>query len=223
MCISYGTKWRYFYIWFAGIKTDVHRHADLSSIQQLYRIIPTIKILTIKFLNSTNVQTFVRSNEKFDLVIQDSICDHALEGFAHQYDAKRIIFSTLLFDGWIKPYTRFLYPPSYVPQFSSGYSGEMTFVERAHNALISIIAHTLFDQAIYDQNEILHMFWPDAPDLLKLIKDRTALVLLNSHQSFSIPKPSVPHVIDIGGFHIEKPKQLPEVISKNFTDKNTRR
>lgn len=196
---------------FAEFRSELHQHLGLSSIQDLYRLLPPIKSYTFVYLNYTSVQTFLKSNEKFDLVIQDLVCDYSLTGLAHHFDAKLIIFSTIVYEGWIKPYANLVYPSSYIPQYSSGYSGEMTFFQRAHNAILSLVTHRLLNQLFEAQNEILHMFWPDAPDLLKLIKDRTALVLLNSHYSFSVPKPSVPNVVEIGGYHIEKPKELPKV------------
>lgn len=60
-------------------------------------------------------------------------------------------------------------------------------------------------------NEQMHKHFPTAPPLEQLLYNKTALILLNSHPSISEPRPHVPNMIEIGGFHVDEPKALPKV------------
>lgn len=46
--------------------------------------------------------------------------------------------------------------------------------------------------------------------------EKLSVILLNSHPSFTDPVPSVQQMIDIGGYHVEKPKPLPKVLLLSF-------
>lgn len=49
---------------------------------------------------------------------------------------------------------------------------------------------------------------PNVRDLEKNI----SLILINSHRSVDLPRPSMPGLIDVGGAHIQKAKTLPDNI-----------
>ncbi|KAJ8917748.1 hypothetical protein NQ315_005199 [Exocentrus adspersus] len=51
---------------------------------------------------------------------------------------------------------------------------------------------------------------PDLNDALYNV----SLVLLNSHESIFAPQPHVPCMVEIGGFHVQQPKKLPEDLQK---------
>lgn len=54
-------------------------------------------------------------------------------------------------------------------------------------------------------------FGENAPDGYALLK-KIALVFVNSHFTFDLPRPWTPNLIEIGGIHVTDPKPLPEVI-----------
>lgn len=69
-------------------------------------------------------------------------------------------------------------------------------------------------------NRFIQARFPGAPSVEDLNK-RTALVLLNAHESFMEPVPLVPNMVNIGGYHIDPPKPLPEDLQQymdNATD-----
>lgn len=43
------------------------------------------------------------------------------------------------------------------------------------------------------------------------MKAQVALVFSNGHYAYEHPRPFVPNIIPIGGFHVAKPKKLPKV------------
>lgn len=53
-------------------------------------------------------------------------------------------------------------------------------------------------------------FGPDLPDLKDLIY-KTNLILVNSHFSINLARPTVPNFIEVAGLHIKEPKPLSEV------------
>lgn len=53
-------------------------------------------------------------------------------------------------------------------------------------------------------------FGEDLPDLRE-IAQKTSLILVNSHFSINIARPTVPNFIEVAGLHINEPKTLPEV------------
>lgn len=59
------------------------------------------------------------------------------------------------------------------------------------------------------QDELLKKYFENAPPLSELMDERLSLVLLNSHSVINDPKPLLPSMIEIGGFHVEEPKALP--------------
>lgn len=103
-------------------------------------------------------------------------------------------------------------PNSYVPDFFLEFSTPMSFYERLQNAIHNLILdlHRHFSQ-LPRTNKQLQEFFPNAPQLEELLYNKTALVLVNSHPGVLDPKPHVPNIIEIGGFHIDKPKALPNV------------
>jgi hypothetical protein len=44
---------------------------------------------------------------------------------------------------------------------------------------------------------------------------KTSLVLENTYQSLSYPKPLMPNYVHVGGMHVKAPKKLPEVRNVN--------
>jgi len=63
------------------------------------------------------------------------------------------------------------------------------------------------------QNAVLHKFFNYTDNLPSVweLEYKTSLVLLNSHLSFSYPKPLMPNYVQVGGMHVKPPKKLPQV------------
>ncbi|CAH0551769.1 unnamed protein product [Brassicogethes aeneus] len=163
--------------------------------------------LTRQFLKHPNVQKLIKSGEKFDLVVVEEFSNHALRALAPHFGAPLIIFSSMGANNWVNTLVANPAPPSYVPDKISPYSGLMDFWQRLDNTI-----------TITTQNIITEFFIKPGHD--RLVKQfinehldastyNVSLIFLNSDASTNDPIPKVPNMIEIGGFHVQPPQQLP--------------
>lgn len=88
----------------------------------------------------------------------------------------------------------------------------MTFLERLENVFYSVleeINYRLF--VLKEQDKIMRKYLGnDLPPIENIIKN-TSLVFVNHHYSLAFPRPNLPNMVEIGGFHVNPPKPLPAV------------
>lgn len=175
---------------------------------------------TQKTMDHPNFQNLLKSNEHFDVVILEQFNDDALKVLAYHYKAPLILFSTIGANAWVNFLVGNPSPPSYIPETFLSYTSNMSFKQRLVNWLFMVLSelnrHLLFFPA---QNKLIKKHFPDAPDL-SLLNYNASIVLVNSHESINQPVPHVPCMIDIGGFHVKPPKELPKDL-KDFMDSAT--
>nr|QIK00374.1 UDP-glycosyltransferase [Xylotrechus quadripes] len=157
-----------------------------------------------------NMKKLLNSNEHFDAVILEQFNNDAMKVLAYHFNAPLILFSTIGASGWVNPLVGNPYPPSYIPDTFLSYTSDMTFWQRVVNSLFTI-ASELNRQLVFfpAQNRMMKEHFPDAPDL-SILNYNASLVLVNSHESTNQAVPHVPCMIDIGGYHVSPPKQLPK-------------
>ncbi|KAF2905635.1 hypothetical protein ILUMI_00537 [Ignelater luminosus] len=170
--------------------------------------------LTEDALNNTNVQQFLRSNQEFDLVILHQSLNEAFKAFCHHFNAPCVVLCPIAAPHWTHPQIGNPDSPAYIPDIYSDPEFNTGFIQRFWNCII-YIGLRLFNQfyALPRQNELMHKYFPNAPDLNELYYN-TSLVLVNSHISINPATPNLPNLIDIGGFHVKPPKKLPEDLQK---------
>ncbi|KAJ8918828.1 hypothetical protein NQ315_011114 [Exocentrus adspersus] len=175
---------------------------------------------TRKMFAHPNFQALLKSDEQFDVVILEQFINDAHKVLAYHYKTPLILFSTIGPNAWVNNLVGNPSPPSYVPDVFLSYDSHMDFKQRVVNWLFTVAAelnrHLIFFPA---QNKILKEYFPDAPDLSEL-NYNASLVLLNSHESVNDAVPHVPNMIDIGGYHVNPPKELPKDL-KQFMDNAT--
>lgn len=103
------------------------------------------------------------------------------------------------------------------------YSDNMSFTERFHNTIVSItdwIVRRWITIPAHDQ--IAHKYFKHLDEIPSIdeLQQNVSIIFVNSHRSLAPPRPSLPHVIDIGGSHIKPPKPLPADIQQ-FLDAAT--
>ncbi|KAJ8928778.1 hypothetical protein NQ314_018636 [Rhamnusium bicolor] len=172
---------------------------------------------TQKTLEHPNFQKMLKSNEYFDAVIIEQFNNDALKGIAHHFNAPLILFSTIGANSWVNPLVGNPSPPSYIPDALLSYRPDMTLIQRVVNWSFTVFSE-LNRQLFFfpEQNKIMKEHFPHAPDL-SILNYNASIVLLNSHESTNQPVPHVPNMIDIGGFHVNPPKELPEDL-KDYMD-----
>ncbi|XP_045474744.1 UDP-glycosyltransferase UGT5-like isoform X2 [Harmonia axyridis] len=160
--------------------------------------------------NHTVFKEFMKTEEKFDAVIIEEFQATAMKYVAHHFNAQLIVYSALDANDWTNPFQGNPDTPSYHPSlYLSHLTNHMSFFERVENTIFYVYAKILSNLINFPaQNRLVHKYYPNAPDLADIAYN-VSLVLLNSDPSVHEPIPKVPSMKDIGGFHIRKPKPLP--------------
>jgi glucuronosyltransferase len=163
-------------------------------------------------LSCPSIGKLIKSDEKFDVVVNDVFHTDCFLPFAYKFGAISIGVSTSVIMPWAN--ARFGNPdnPSYIPNLFTSFSDKMNLFERVVNAvtlaLYKVIYHFL-SESESQQLARLH-FGVDTPDLDELSRNMS-LILVNSHFSLNAPRPLVPGIVEVGGLHIPEPKPLPQV------------
>jgi glucuronosyltransferase len=163
-------------------------------------------------LNDKSVKELMKSDEKFDVVVNDLFHTDCFLPFAYKFKAVSIGVSTSVLMPWANHRLGNPDNPSYIPNLFTPLSGQMNFLERTVNALTTVLYKAMF-HFLSDSptQKLVHQYFgQDIPDLAELAKNMS-LILVNSHFSLNSPRPLVPGVVEIGGIHIVKPKPLPQV------------
>lgn len=173
-------------------------------------------IVTEITLSSKNLQHLLKSNTKFDLIVLESMGNDAHLGLANHFKAPLIATTS----SGAQPAYHLVGNPasfSFVPSATFGYSDRMTFIERVYNTLYGISYHLYLNYLYYPLHEDLYRkyFGNDGPSLQEIRKN-VSLVLIYSHVCLESPRPYLPNMIPVGGFHVLAPKKLPQVcVSSN--------
>lgn len=166
-------------------------------------------------LNHSTFQEFMKSDEKFDAVIVEEFQSEAIKYVAHHFNAPLIVYSALDANDWTNPFQGNPDTPAYHPAAGLNHlTNRMSFFERVENTVFYMYNKLFYYLISFpSQNRLLHKYFPEAPDLTDIAYN-VSLVLLNTDPSVHEPIPKVPSMKDIGGFHIRKPKPLPEDLQK---------
>ena len=99
-----------------------------------------------------------------------------------------------------------------MPDVFLGLPSRMNFWERLENTVHGLATELTF-RSLYlpKQDAIMRQhFGNNLPRVEDIIKN-TSLVLVNHHFSLAFPRPYLPNMVEIGGYHINPPKPLPTV------------
>ncbi|XP_044755238.1 UDP-glycosyltransferase UGT5-like [Coccinella septempunctata] len=162
-----------------------------------------------KFMSHPKFQELINGNRTFDLVIVEQFACEALFYLGTHFKAPLIGFSTIDASQWTNRYVGNPTFPAYIPDILLPFD-KMTYWQRMQNTLIYLLQEVLFHyQRIPAQQQILEDNFPAAPRLEDFMYN-ISLTFLNADLSFHNSIPKVPSMIDIGGFHINPPKALPQ-------------
>ncbi|CAG9759468.1 unnamed protein product [Ceutorhynchus assimilis] len=201
----------------SGKQPNMFEMENMSPFLQMIFLPTVTPPLSEMIFNSTKVKALLNSNESFDAVIVEQFFIECMTYIPYHFKAPLILFSTIGANRWINNLVANPANPSYIPDILLSFGSDMTFYERLYNFVFDIASDLVLYQYVYPKhNTILHKYFPNAPHLSKL-QYNASLVLLNSHESINQAVPHVPNMIDIGGFHVNPPKELPEDL-KDFMD-----
>jgi glucuronosyltransferase len=159
-----------------------------------------------------NVQTLLKSEEKFDLIITEIFVSDCFLGFVHKFQAPYISVMSSVPLPWSTARTGTPDSPAYVPNYFSQFTDKMSFWERLQNTAHTELLKWLhfYCSELPTHRIATKYFGNDLPALSEIARN-VSLVLVNSHFSMNYPRPTVPAVLEVGGLHIQSPSKLPQV------------
>lgn len=101
-------------------------------------------MITNHTLTHPVVQDFLKSKQKFDVVILENFVNEAILGFGAHFKAPIIELSTFGPNTWINEAVGIPSPLSYVPHPFLSYTDTMTFFERFWNLIINVLDYTVY-------------------------------------------------------------------------------
>lgn len=159
-------------------------------------------------LNHTEMARLLKSGTKFDVIIIDWFMNSAILIYGKLFDAPIIPIASHGTTHLANYIVGNPSPPSYITNAMLSFPTNMSFFQRMVNGLVTV-AYNLVGYSNTKYHQALLEKYFDNPPSLKELQDTVALVLSNGHYSFESPRPFVPNIIPVGGFHVQKPKKLP--------------
>ena len=151
-------------------------------------------------------------NEKFDLIFIDAFMNECLYGWLHKMQVPFIMVSPMAAPGSITQAVGNRMPPSFVPVPMMPFSDHMTFLERLANVgfiLLSDLIGELYMKGKIESSYRQHL-GEDLPGAFEIVQN-ASMIFMNSHFTFTFPRPLLPDVIEVGGMHCRPPKPLAKV------------
>nr|CAH7769279.1 unnamed protein product [Callosobruchus chinensis] len=170
--------------------------------------------MTEETLAYKDVQDLIKSGEKFDVVIISQFLNEAHYMLAPHFGAHLVALSTVGSHSWNNYLVGNPSMPSVDREMVLNHPKEMNFLQRLANTLFNLTGYLIRTFYLLPAHvKLTKKYISDKIDFHKELYN-VSLVLLNSHTSVSDPKPHVPNMKEIGGFHIKPPKPLPEDLKK---------
>ncbi|XP_018334023.2 UDP-glucuronosyltransferase 2B15-like [Agrilus planipennis] len=174
--------------------------------------------LTRKVVTHPSFKTLIHSNETFDLIIFERFMNEALFGLSHRFNAPYIVLSTIGYSRWTIEMAGNPGYTAYIPDLYLHYASSMTLWQRFHNTFFDCFVKLYRHFVVLPKHRsILRETFPNAPSLEDLYYN-ASLIFMNTHVSIKYAVPSVPNMIEIGGFHVSPPKPLSKGLKEYMDD-----
>ncbi|CAG7823277.1 unnamed protein product [Allacma fusca] len=165
------------------------------------------------FISNPEYQQWI-NNSKFDLVVIDGLFNECGLGLVHKFKAKHITYATSAPYMWQIDGFGMIPEANWIPDMQYYFPIQMSIIERLKTAYNTLSWHRFRVNDYFPKlGQVLktHLNIPDLPPLRE-IEQNVSLVLLNSYCSEEFARSLPPHVIPVGGMHIQnKTKPLPKV------------
>lgn len=177
-----------------------------------------IKFMIEKTFTHKNVENLLKSGKKFDVVILENFLNEAMFGIGYHFKAPLILISATASNSMNNYLFENPAPLSWVPGMGGTLTKHMNFWGRLENLLTQSLFYTIHNlYHLPQQRKLHHRFISNETDLDSIMYN-VSLMLTNSHVSVSDAVPHVPSIVEIGGFHVNPPKKLPEDLKKYLDD-----
>ncbi|XP_046980091.1 UDP-glycosyltransferase UGT5-like [Schistocerca americana] len=203
------------------MKQDMMKLSSTKGMKLYATFIDTGIEMCEKLLPLEAVQKLMNTKERmFDLLVMEYFfMNDCFLGFSHKFNVPVVALSSVGGFHWVTDAVGELCTPSYIPDILSDYTDHMTFWQRLENTVALMYARYVYNYHYLPKiDEIIEKNFKD-PTMPRLsaLRANTSLMIVQSHVSFSYPRPHLPNVIETGGMHIQQPKALPQDL-KNVMD-----
>ncbi|CAG9805988.1 unnamed protein product [Chironomus riparius] len=169
-------------------------------------------------LSHPNIKALLKREKHFDAIIVEVFFFEALYGLAAHYNCPLIGSSTFSTSKWTNDLTKAPMEYAYVPHNFVKFSENMNFWQRTYNMLICQYENLFMELYHYERQErVFDYHFGHTGKSLKAVMKSTSLVFIYHHFSVLSIRPTVANMIEIGGLHVDEPKELPQDI-KGFLD-----
>ncbi|XP_028153804.1 UDP-glucosyltransferase 2 [Diabrotica virgifera virgifera] len=198
-------------------QTD-NRQFFKNPLKAMFGFFEILHQITEQTLNHTKTQQLLQAKPKYDVVIVTQFNFEAVKAIAPYLGAHLVVFNNHGAGSWVNHLVGNPSLPSYAAELILGFTGQMDFKQRVINTMFSIMQYGYFQIFQYPRHsELVHKYLSKDIDIYKVVYN-SSLVLLNSHISLTKSSALVPCMRDIGGFHVQPPKKLPEDLQKYLDD-----
>ena len=163
-------------------------------------------------LKHPKIQRLINGDDKFDLIITEIFGPDCFLGLSHRFNAPIISMISSVTLPWANDRIGNPNHPAYMPNYFLPYTHRMTFGQRIVNTVLTEVlklGNYYFSELPMDRISKQH-FGTDVPPIAEL-KKKTSLILVNTHLSLYVSRPTVPALIEVAGLHIKEKGKLPEV------------
>lgn len=205
------------YIVLGTERPNVFTMVDLSTEEFHDKILWTGGLaFTDMALNSSDVQKFLKADNKFDIVICEQFFQEAFYSLAHKYQAPLVLVTT---SGIYMRCNIAMRNPLQLSTVLSEYlavKDPKSFWGRFRNAYF--VMYDFFWWKYWylpKQEALIPKYVPNLPAPMPRLYDvqtNVSLLLINSHFSFDGPAAYLPNIVEVGGLHLSRSdSELPKV------------
>ncbi|XP_054743786.1 UDP-glucosyltransferase 2-like [Anastrepha obliqua] len=176
--------------------------------------------------NDPKVKSLIASRDlEFDLIVMEQFFHESFLMFAHKFKCPVVTLGTMGYADNMDHAMGLLTPWAIIPHLLLSHTDQMTFSQRAYNTYLSLydtVMRRLYYMPKMQEMAEKHFTGfiegplPNVRDLERNI----SMMLINSHRSLDVPRPSMPGLVNVGGVHIKTPKALPNDL-QHFLDNST--
>ncbi|KAL3289132.1 hypothetical protein HHI36_003570 [Cryptolaemus montrouzieri] len=188
---------------------------NASMISRMLNFVPILNRNVEVFWENNAVQKLIKTKPKYDAVIVMSFFNDYVLALPHYLKSPAIIYSSISSN---RVNNKYVGNPNLIYGRDVLTDAPVTNFFGRLSVTCANIMLTIMEEYILapSQNEYTKKYLPATPSVGELIKN-VSLVLINSHFAIEPPRPYVPNMIQIGGFHSQIIKALPEDL-QNYLD-----
>jgi glucuronosyltransferase len=186
--------------------------SPILSALQAFPVIPLVYTLCdIALGNRTLIEDMKR--RKFDLAIVDLPANECALALTHYLSLPTVGFWGLAFNSAETVMTTAYMPASHSPQIYSGFTSEMSFLQRLINFGMFIGNHIAIRGHCLLSHLVIQRHLPGTPNPCTLLRELNGM-LINSDEIMDYPQLLPPTFIRVGGLNIKEDHNLPKELEE---------